>query len=85
MLSARKSADRTRQKIRRDLAKFRRKTAGEGKAAIKLKKKKRHLHLTFLSYLLSLLTKTTGYVLGFHQGKFAGRLLVKLPLAQILI
>ena len=84
MLYARQSADRTRQKIRRDLAKFGRKTAEEGKAAIKLKKK-RHLHLTFLSYLLSLLTKKTGYVLGFHQGKFAGRLLVKLPLAQILI
>ena len=39
MLSARQSADRTRQKIRRDLAKFGRKTAREGKAAIKLKKK----------------------------------------------
>ena len=32
---------------------------------------------TFLSYVLSLLTKTTDYVLGFYQGKFAGSLLVK--------
>ena len=57
--------------------------AGKGTAAIQLKKKqKRHLHLTFLSYLLFLLTKTTGYILGFHQGKFAGSLLVKLLLAH---
>ena len=46
------------------------------------KKQKRQLHLTFLSYLLFLLTKTTGYILGFHQGKFAGSLLVKLLLAH---
>ena len=41
------------------------------------------MHLTFLSYLLSLLTKTTDYVLGFfHRGKFAGSPLVKILLAH---
>ena len=69
-------SDRTRQKIRRDLAKFRRRLQERVQLLL------RHSHLTFLSYLLSLLTKTTGYVLGFHQGKFAGRLLVKLLLAH---
>ena len=72
--------DRTRQKIRRDLAKFRQKLQERVQLLLSLKKK--HLHLTFLSHLLSLLTKTTGYVLGFHQGRFAGSLLVKLLLAH---
>ena len=46
------------------------KTAGEGKAAIRLQKKK-SLHLALLSNLLSLPTKTTSYVFGFfHRGKF---------------
>ena len=73
--------DRTRQKISKDLAKFRQRLQERVQLLLSLKKK-RHLHLTFLSHLLSLLTKTTDYVLGFHQGKFAGRLFVKLLLAH---
>ena len=49
-------------------------------------KKYRPSHLTFLSNLLSLPTKTTGYVLGcFRQGKFAGSLLVKTLLTHSLM
>ena len=73
--------DRTRQKVRRDLKKFRRRLQGRVQlaAATGYKKKYRPLHLTFLSNLSSLPMKTTGYVLGFfHHGKFAGSLLVKI-------
>ena len=76
--------DRT---IRRDLEKFRRRLQGRVQlaAATGYKKKYRLLHLTFLSNLLSLPMKTTGYVLGFfHHGKFAGSLLVKILLAHSL-
>ena len=79
--------DRTRQKVRRDLKKFRRRLQGRVQlaAATGYKKKYRPLHLTFLSNLSSLPMKTTGYVLGFfHHGKFAGSLLVKILLAHSL-
>ena len=52
---------------------------------LKLKKKKKieAFASRFLSYLLSSLTKTTDYVLGFfRQGKFAGSLLVNILLAH---
>ena len=55
--------DRIRQKIRRDLAKFGRRLQ-EGVQLLLGYKKYRPLHLTFLSSLFSLLTKTTGYVSG---------------------
>ena len=77
--------DRTRQKIRRDLEKFRRRPQGRVQLTVATgyKKKYRPLHLTFLSNLSSLPMKTTGYVLGFfHHGKFAGSLLVKILLAH---
>ena len=81
-LASQVETDRTRQKMRRDFAKFRRRLQ-ERVQLLLSEKKKRPLHLTFLSYLLSLLTKTTDYVLGFfHRGKFAGSLLVKILLAH---
>ena len=80
-LTSQVETDRTRQKMRRDFAKFRRRL--QERVQLLLSGKKRPLHLTFLSYLLSLLTKTTDYVLGFfHGGKFAGSLLVKILLAH---
>ena len=76
--------DRTRQKIKRDLEKFRRRLQGRIQLAQPLKKD-RPLHLTFLANLSSLPMKTTGYVRGFfHHGKFAGSLQVKTLLAHSL-
>ena len=81
-LASQVETDRTRQKMRRDFAKFRRRLQ-ERVQLLLSEKKKTPLHLTFPSYLLSLLTKTTDYVLGlFHRGKFAGSLLVKILLAH---
>ena len=67
--------DRTRQKIRRDLEKFRRRLQGRVQlaAATGYKKKYRLFHLTFLSNLSSLPTKTTEYVLGFFCRKPTGQ------------
>ena len=78
--------ERTRQKVRRDLEKFRKRLQGRVQlAAATGYKKYRPLHLTSLSNLSSLPMKTTGYVLGFlHHGKFAGSLLVKILLAHSL-
>ena len=76
--------DRTRQKIKRDLEKFRRRLQGRIQLPQPLKKD-RPLHLTFLANLSSLPMKTTGYVRGFfHHGKFAGSLQVKTLLAHSL-
>ena len=72
--------DRTRQKTRRDLAKFRQQ---ERVQMPQLSKKKIR---TFASHFSSIFIvfdhEITDYVLGFfHQGKFAGSLLVKILLA----
>ena len=74
--------DRTRQKTRRDLAKFRQQ---ERVQMLQLSKKKKKIR-TFASHFPSIFIvfdhEITDYVLGFfHQGKFAGSLLVKILLA----
>ena len=63
-LASEVETDRTGQKIRRDLAKFRRRLL-ERVQPLLGHKKYRLLHLTFLSKLLSLPTKTTGHVFVF--------------------
>ena len=69
-LASKVETDRTRQTIRRDLVKFRRRLQERVKLLLGYNKY-RSLHLTFLSNLLSLPRKTTGYVFGFfHQRKF---------------
>ena len=70
-LASKVETDRTRQTIRRDLVKFRRRLQERVQLLLGYNKY-RSLHLTFLSNLLSLSRKTTGYVLGFfHQRKFS--------------
>ena len=69
-LASEVETDRTTQKIRRDLVKYRRRLQERVQLLLGYNKY-RSLHLTFLSNLLSLPRKTTGYVFGFfHQGKF---------------
>ena len=63
-LASEVETDRTGQKIRRDVAKFRRRLL-ERVQPLLGHKKYRLLHLTFLSKLLSLPTKTTGHVFVF--------------------
>ena len=54
-----------------------------GYSYYKAKKKKKTFASHFSFIFIPLLTKTTDYVLGlFHQGKFAGSLLVKILLAH---
>ena len=70
-LASKVETDRTRQTIRRDLVKFRRRLQERVQLLLGYNKY-RSLHLTFLSNLLSLSRKTTGYVFGFfHQRKFS--------------
>ena len=73
--------DRTRQKTRRDLAKFRQQERVQMPQLSK-KKKIRTFASHFSSIFIVFDHEITDYVLGFfHQGKFAGSLLVKILLA----
>ena len=65
-LASEVETNRTRQRIRRDLAKLRRRLQERVQLVLGYKKY-RPLHLIFLSNLLSLPTRTTGYVLGFFH------------------
>ena len=65
-LASEVETNRTRQRIRRDLAKLRRRLQERVQLVLGYKKY-RPLHLIFLSNLLSLPTRTTGYVLGFFS------------------
>ena len=70
-LTSEVETDRTKQKIGRDLEKFRRRLQERVQLLLGYNKY-RSLHLTFLSNLLSFPGKTTGHVFGFfHQGKFS--------------